>query len=325
MTEIPQSRRFAATDLVPAPVLEKVRARSAFMGAAMIAHAWGLIALAIAMVAFTPYPALLLITYPLAVAVIGSRQLGLAILMHEGAHGGLARNDRVNLWLSQWLCAYPVFTETQAYRSYHLPHHAHAQTDKDPDLGLSAPFPVSRASLTRKIIRDLTGQTGLKQRAAQIRGALGKPEWPLRQRARHFWAKLGRPLAVNAVLFAVLAAAGVWWAWPLLWLVPLITWQQVVTRIRNIAEHAVLPVNGDPMGVARTTLASWIERLFLAPYWVNYHAEHHLMMYVPCYNLPRLHRALMATDARARLEVRQGYLSVLRLATSKVDPVPVAA
>ncbi len=32
---------------------------------------------------------------------------------------------------------------------------------------------------------------------------------------------------------------------------------------------------------------------FLPPYRVNYHAEHHLLMYVPCYNLKSLHRALM--------------------------------
>ena len=44
-----------------------------------------------------------------------------------------------------------------------------------------------------------------------------------------------------------------WWAYPLLWLVPLLTWQQAVTRVRNIAEHALIPVNGDPLGVARTT------------------------------------------------------------------------
>jgi fatty acid desaturase len=316
MTDASPSRRIAGAALVAPALLERLRARSGWKGVAMIVHAWGLIALAVAMVVFTPHPALMIITYPLAVAVIGSRQLGLAILMHEGAHGGLARNPGLNLWLSQWLCAYPVFAETMAYRSYHLVHHAHAQTARDPDLILSAPFPVSRGSLRRKIIRDLTGQTGLKQRMAQWRGAVGKAEWPLSRRAAWFWSRLGRPLVVNAILWAALAAVGLWWAYPLLWLVPLLTWQQMVTRVRNIAEHAVLPVEGDPLRVARTTRAGWIARLFLAPYHVNFHAEHHLMMYVPCYNLPRLHRALMAGEVRERLEVSPDYLSVLRLSTA---------
>lgn len=261
--------------LIGAEELAALRRRSTPMGVAMIASAWAIIAAAIAMVAWTPHPLLWLVTVPLAIAVIGSRQLGLAILMHEGAHGGLARRPAVNLWLSQWLCAYPVFAETLAYRAYHFQHHAHAQTGRDPDLHLSAKFPVTRASLRRKLVRDLTGQTGWKQRRAQVRGALGDPAWPATQRLRHFGGRLGRQVAVNAVLWAIMAAAGVWWAYPLLWLVPLLTWQQVVTRIRNIAEHSLLEVDGDPLRVARTTRAGRIERLFFAPYWVNYHAEHH--------------------------------------------------
>ena len=106
-----------------------------------------------------------------------------------------------------------------------------------------------------------------------------------------------RRCVVNAVLFAGLAAAGVWWAYPLLWLVPLLTWMMVITRIRNIAEHAVVPDSGDPLRNTRTTHANVLERLFIAPYYVNYHLEHHLLFYVPCYNLPRVHRILGAKPA----------------------------
>ena len=93
-------------------------------------------------------------------------------------------------------------------------------------------------------------------------------------------------------MFAALAAAGVWWAYPLLWLVPLLTWMMVITRIRNIAEHAVVPDSSDPLRNTRTTHANFLERLFIAPYYVNYHLEHHLLFYVPCYNLPKVHRLL---------------------------------
>ncbi len=40
--------------------------------------------------------------------IVGTRQLGLAILMHEAAHGGLHSNKAVNEWVGQWLCAVPV-------------------------------------------------------------------------------------------------------------------------------------------------------------------------------------------------------------------------
>ena len=63
----------------------------------------------------------------------------------------------------------------------------------------------------------------------------------------------------------------------------------VITRIRNIAEHAVVPDSDDPLRNTRTTKASLLERIFIAPYFVNYHLEHHLLFYVPCYNLPKVH------------------------------------
>jgi fatty acid desaturase len=305
--------RIRARDLMTDAELVEVRTRSSWKGLALIAHAWGLIAGAIALVAWWPNP----LTYLLAVAVIGSRQLGLAILMHDGAHGSLANGDKLNMGLSQWLCAYPIFAETRAYRRYHLQHHAHTQQDDDPDLVLSAPFPITDASYRRKFIRDITGQTGYQQRKAQVLNALGEPAWPLSQRLSHFWQKLGPQIILNVSLLAILTLAGAWWAYPLLWLVPLLTWMMVITRIRNIAEHAVVPDSNDPLRNTRTTKAGFFERLFVAPYYVNYHLEHHLLFYVPCYNLPRVHEILSHGPYAGRMEVQPSYRTVLQLATSK--------
>ena len=132
---------------------------------------------------------------------------------------------------------------------------------------------------------------------------------------------LGGALLYLAVglTFALLALAGVWWAYPLLWLVPLLTWMMVITRVRNIAEHAVVPDSNDPLRNTRTTRASLIERIFIAPYFVNFHLEHHLLFYVPCYNLPKIHAILMRGPHAPRMEVQRSYMSVLRLATAKPD------
>ena len=308
-------RRIPARDLLAPAELAHLRERVEWKGIALIAHAWAVILGSIALVAFFPNP----FTYILAVMLIGSRQLGLAILMHEGAHGCFSREEHRNLALSQWLCAYPVFADTITYRRYHLAHHAHTQQEDDPDLVLSAPFPITRASYRRKFWRDITGRTGYEQRKAQFLNALGDPSWPLVQRQQHFRNKLGPQMAVNGVLLAGLSLAGVWWAYPLLWLVPLLTWMMVIARIRNIAEHAVVPDSDDPLRNTRTTKASLIERIFIAPYFVNYHLEHHLLYYVPCYNLPRLHAILMRGPHAARMEVQPGYLSVLKLATTRPD------
>src|SRR5205085_1221026 len=180
-----------------------VRARSTWKAVALIVHAWILIIGSIALVAWWLNP----LTFLLAAGIIGSRQLGLAILMHDGAHGCLSPDEKTNLTLSQWFCAYPVFAETRAYRRYHLQHHARTQQEDDPDLILSAPFPITQLSYRRKFWRDISGQTGYQQRKAQLLNALGPSDWPLSQRAAHFWEKLGPQCVVNAMMFAGCVAA----------------------------------------------------------------------------------------------------------------------
>src|SRR4030088_1257240 len=99
--------RIRDSGLMTEQELIEVRTRSTWKSVALIAHAWTLILGSIAMVAVWPNP----LTFVLAVAMIGSRQLGLAILMHDGAHGCLSADEKSNLALSQWFCAYPIFAE----------------------------------------------------------------------------------------------------------------------------------------------------------------------------------------------------------------------
>ncbi len=313
--------RFDPTKVFTPQEMAAVRTRSDLKGLLCAAHAWAVIGAAMALYALWPNP----LTFVLAVLVIGSRQLGLAILMHDGAHGVLMRTKRWNDPVSQWLCAYPVFTDTIPYRHYHLKHHRSTQQPDDPDLGLSAPFPITRASFRRKMIRDITGQTGFKQRRAQIRAALGKPSEPFPVRFATFRHKLGGPLIANAVLLALLTVFGKPHYYLMFWLLPLLTWQQVITRIRNIAEHAVVPDNDDVLRNARTTYASFLERAFIAPYWVNYHVDHHMLMHVPCFNLPALHALLLAKGYGPRMETQPNYPTMLRLAVSKPEPLPQPA
>ena len=79
------------------------------------------------------------------------------------------------------------------------------------------------------------------------------------------------------------------------------------------------PTRPIPLRNTRTTRANFLERLFIAPYYVNYHLEHHLLFYVPCYNLPRVHRILSESQYADRMEVQPSYAAVLRLATAKPD------
>jgi len=48
-----------------------------------------------------------------------------------------------------------------------------------------------------------------------------------------------------------------------------------------------------------------LERVFITPYFVNYHLKHHLLMCVPCYNLAKAHAILMRGPYAGRMEARQ--------------------
>jgi fatty acid desaturase len=119
-------------------------------------------------------------------------------------------------------------------------------------------------------------------------------------------------------VIVLLSAVGLWWAWPVLWLLPMATWYPLITRLRNIAEHALVGKDQpDPLRHARTTLAGPIARLLMAPYYVNYHCEHHMFMHVPCWNLPKVHRLLKQKGVMEKMLTAPGYFSVLKLASSK--------
>jgi len=271
---------------------------------------WLIVGAAFALVAWDPNPATILF----AMFVIGARQLGCAILMHEAAHRSLFRNRALNDWAGNWLAAYPVWLDVEPYRSYHLKHHKHTWTELDPDLGLATAFPITRRSLARKVGRDLSGRTGWKRAVATFKRDLGKSRGKVRRESSG-WHALRGVVITNGTLLALLTLAG-HPALYLLWAVSWLTTYSLVMRIRSIAEHAVIDDPKSMLGNTRTTLASWWERLLLAPNRVNFHLEHHLMMAVPHYNLPRMHSMLEDRGVLGGACTARGYLEVLRRAAS---------
>ncbi|MFW2387363.1 MAG: fatty acid desaturase family protein [Polyangiales bacterium] len=278
---------------------------------------YGLIAASMALVAYAPNA----FTVVLALFIIGARQLGFAVVMHESAHYTLFKNRKLNDFVGNWLAAYPVYLSADMYRAHHLEHHAKTWTEADPDLPLATAFPVSKMSMARKVMRDLFGVTGLKQLLGTtylvtkvVRGEeVDSGTLPMRlERGPAIRMVLGT-LLTNLLLFAALWALGHPMLY-LLWFGAWLTTNNLVARIRSIAEHAVVPDPTDPIGQTRTVLAGWLERLFIAPNGVQYHLEHHLLMTVPHYNLPRFHRELRDRGLLENACVADNYAQVLRVA-----------
>lgn len=306
--------------------IQALREPSNIAGLRAVAQTWVLIAFAFALAGFGTHPLFAVI----AVVILGTRQLALAIIMHEGAHKSLAKNPRLNDFLGQWLGAAPVIQSMFLYRQHHLKHHRFTGRDTDPDLRLATGFPVTRASLMRKLLRDLVGLTGLKTLLGSIlmcgdvvtynvsgaRPTRFKPERSVAIQIRDALIGLSPFLITNGVLAAALMAVGIGWTY-LLWCLAYLTTYQVVLRVRVIAEHGMTDSPDDALKNARTTYGRWWERLFFAPLNVNYHLEHHMMPTVPYFRLPEMHQMLKQKGAfeSGEAEIEADYVAVLRRAT----------
>jgi fatty acid desaturase len=241
--------------------------------------------------------------------------------MHESAHYTLFKNRKLNDFVGNWLAGYPIYLSADMYRGHHLEHHAKTWTEGDPDLSLANGFPVSKASMTRKVMRDLLGITGLKQLIGTsylitkvVRGEqVDAGTLPLRLERGAAIRMVVGTLVTNFSLLGVLWALGHPMLY-LLWFGAWLTTNKLVARIRSIAEHAVVPDPTDPIGQTRTVRAGWLERLFIAPNRVQYHLEHHLLMTVPHYNLPKFHEMLRQRRLLEDACVADNYAEVLRRA-----------
>jgi fatty acid desaturase len=286
-----------------------LRSVSSWRSTLAIVHCWGVILGAWIVASIWTNP----LTVILAIMIIGARQLGLFVLTHDGAHGALYANRKVNDWVCEWILNRPFTDEKiDIYRKYHVKHHVNTQQEDDPDLALSKPFPISKSSFRRKVIRDLTGQTGWDQYGRIVRAAFKGDT--LSQRLANAWRRIGPNAAINLLFLAGFAAAGVWYMYFLLWWVPALTWNRFIVRLRNIGEHAVVPDNDDRLRNTRTTIAGWWERALIAPYNVQYHLEHHLVVNCPHYKLKDAHKMLIEKGYEDQMEIQKGYKAILALA-----------
>jgi fatty acid desaturase len=296
------------TDYLSKEEVARFTQRSDLQGLRLLALNWLMIAAIFWAVAQWTNP----LTILLGIILLGGRQLGLAVLMHEAGHRSLFRTQSLNNSLGQWLCAYPIMGDVNAYAAAHRVHHKTAGTDKDPDLPNYRAYPVSRQSFKRKIIRDISGQTGMKLLAGLARGR-GDIMTGGDSRSRALY----NGLLVNLVLFGVLYLSGTG-ALYLLWFVAYITAYPLVARIRQVAEHGSVDdlYDLDPRRNTRTTRARWFERLVLCPHNVCYHIEHHLLASVPCYRLKDLHQTLVQKGFYDGHEtaLASGYRDVIRRA-----------
>jgi len=288
-----------------------LRRLSPWRSALALALDWAMIALCFAAAIRYPHP----LVYLLAALLVARTQLALAVMMHEGAHGLLARRQTHNDRLAQLCAAGPLFLSLFAYRQGHLQHHRAPMADDDPVaivFGI-ADYPVSRRRLAARLLRDVTGigyvlavRDALRRRRARVSES-GVPA-----PAGHLPLVLGSIAVSNGVLLGTLAALGHAGLYLGLWLLPALTFLQLFARIRAIAEHAGYPACADQRHNARSIVHRSWQTFFCGPHAIHYHIEHHQYVRVPFYRLPDVHRWMRAHGQLPAANLYRGYGAVLR-------------
>ena len=239
-----------------------------------------------------------------AFVLMGRAHAQFAALMHEAAHRLLFRNRKMNDFVGRWLLGFPSFTPIDAYRRGHMAHHREEFGPDEPDIALYRGYPISEASMRRKLVRDATGRTGWKLFMGLL-GAVRSDNPSIRFQAR---AIVGTQL----VLIAVGIALHHPWVYFILWLAPYLTVWRVINRLRSIAEHGGMQQSKDRRLTTHTVKQSPASRFILVPFHIGWHLAHHVDAGVPMAHLPRLHtelrRAGYVTDG---LEYRN-YMALWR-------------
>jgi fatty acid desaturase len=328
-TDLPAKTRLRLTELFTREELKALNQRSDAMGFLAVGFTWVVIVGTLAMLVWASRQSLWIATplFMAGLAVLGGRQLALAILHHEAAHRTLFATRWLNDAVGDWLCARPTWNDLKKYRAHHFVHHRNTNQADDPDLSLVVALPTTRASLLRKFARDLSGMTGLKYLLGRVLMDAGVIEWTVASNivkrprdGRRFWhyalefAKNSAGMVLtNAALYAVCRASGHGWLYGA-WVLSYVTPFPLFLRIRSMAEHAVTDRGTDMFTNTRTTRAGFLARATVAPVRVNFHVEHHVMPSVPYYRLPRMHRMLRERGATSTPPT---YADVLRLMTSR--------
>ncbi len=218
--------------------------------------------------------------------LMGRSHCLLAILMHEAAHRLLFANRKANDLTGRWLLAYPTFVPFDAYRGAHLAHHRDEMGPEEPDLPLYRGYPITRASMRRKLVRDATGQTGLKL----LKGIWSAARSGSKEARKVAFSMVG----VQIVILLICILAGYWWLYPILWLAPYLTVWRVLNRLRAIAEHGGMERNRDTRATTHVIRQHPAARFWMVPYCTGWHLAHHVDPGIPFRKLPVLHEALTA-------------------------------
>lgn len=300
-------RRFRKTMLSPQRVKELSVLRPA-RAITDIVLCWLAILLALALVKIH----LSWWTVLIAIPIIGNRYYALFIIGHDAMHRRLLPSIKRNDFWADLLILAPIGAITRLNNGNHLAHHLHLASPRDPDRFKYGCFDKSESFSLVKFLsgyatvgRALKAVFVVRGRGNQTAGSKGSAQsYTLRD-------------CVLLVGWLAVFAGGLtwfigWWAYPILWLLPVYVFMYLGDNFRSFCEHSH-PERDDFADLHRliTYLSTPLERALVAPMNMNYHTAHHLWPSIPYYNLPAADREIREQAQGTDLEWRKSYFGYL--------------
>lgn len=243
----------------------------------------------------------------LAIPVIGTRVYALHVIGHDGIHRRIHPNPATNDLLNDLLIFGPEGAVTHLNGQNHMLHHRLLANDSDPD----------RHKYTSRDKRT-AGQlwlylTGLRSLGPLWRNVFLREQVKHKREGSYTFRDVVILVGWQAALILGLSFGIGWWAYPVLWLVPVYVFTYCGDQIRFFCEHAH-PEPDETADERRliTYLPNWLEATLFAPMNMNYHAAHHLWTAIPYYNLPAADRLVRERSGTEGMLWRRSYIGALR-------------
>lgn len=224
------------------------------------------------------------LTWIIAIVGMALAQNRLFIFHHEAAHRLLFSNRKFNDFIGIRLIGWLTFgSGSHGYRIGHIKHHRNEFGPEEPDFILYSFYPISKSSMIRKLLRDVSGISALR---------IIKPRFKQLKKARRLRLTI-------SFLFGQISIAILFWffcsltMYLFLWLLPWACVYQLLNRIRAISEHGGMTQSSDRRETTHYVEQSRMAAFFITPFNVGYHLAHHVDMLVPSKNLPILNKALL--------------------------------
>ncbi len=256
-------------------------------------------------------------------AVVGTQYYALFIIGHDGFHRRLFAKRSNNDLFSDLFIYAPIGVITRINNKNHLMHHSSLASPTDPDrhkytcFNKTSPGEVAiYLSGLRSVfntLRNVYSNKSTRGPATQpaAGGGVGPDEADSPKdgyKPRDFCILVVWQVALIAGLSLLVG----WWAYPVLWLLPVFLFAYLGDNFRSFAEHS--QPEADSLADAHRMISydpNWLERTLFSPLNMNFHAAHHLWPSIPYYNLPIADRELRGLPAATGLEWRRSYFSYL--------------